>query len=77
MMWKGGGAEGRFRDQWKVVSEGVKGCQKGGIASRVFLLQYHINCIVLLLLLKTCFAFFILIGEGRKCKNVLVVGFVV
>lgn len=68
LMWKGGGAEGRLRAQWEVVIEGVKGCQKGGIAGRVFLLQYHINCIVLSLLLKICFVFFYI---DRRRKEML------
>lgn len=59
-----------------MVSEGVKGCQKVGIADRVFLFQHYINyCIVTAM--ENMFCFFILIGEGRKCKNVLVVGFAV
>lgn len=75
LMWKGDGVGGIFRDQWEVESEGVKGCQKGGITGRVFLFQYYTNYRIVTAIVG--FAFFILIGEGRKCKKVLVVGFVV
>lgn len=74
-MWKGGGAGGRFRDQWEVVSEGLKGCQKGGIAGRVFLFQHYINyCIVTAIENMFCLFY---IDRRRMCKNVLVDGFVV
>lgn len=66
-MWKGGGAGGRFRDQWEVVSKGLKGCQKGGIVAEYFYFNI-ISIIVLSLLLKTCFALFILIGKEGNVR---------
>lgn len=68
--------EGDLGTSGKWRAKVLKDARRAGSQAEYFYFNI-ISIIVLFLLLKTYFAFFILIGAGKKCINILVIGFFV